>query len=175
MIAIILSRASWLLFTALNHDISVAVTAVYQNLDAQIASFQTATGLHCPEGCGQCCENPEIEATPLEMLPLAAELLRRGDARQWLDKAHRADHSGQCVFYRPDPLISGHGRCHLYLWRPVLCCLFGFAALPDKQGVPRLAICRQHKATMPETVAMSQVAIADGLPVVQFMGPLRVP
>lgn len=118
MIAIILSRASWLLFTTLNHDISVAVT---------------------------------------------------------LDKAHRADHSGQCVFYRPDPLISGHGGCHLYLWCPVLCRLFGFAALPDKQGVPRLAICRQHKATMPETVAMSQVAIADGLPVVQFMGPLRGP
>jgi len=49
--------------TAVNHEVSAALSQLYRELDVQIAKFQATTGLHCPPGCGQCCENPEVEAT----------------------------------------------------------------------------------------------------------------
>ena len=75
---------------SLNHDVSASLTQLYQDVNAQIASLQAATGLQCPPGCGQCCENPEVESSPLEMVPMALELIRRGDAAAWLEQADAA-------------------------------------------------------------------------------------
>lgn len=145
----------------------------YGQIDQQIADFQAATQLHCPSGCGWCCENPTVEATPLEMLPLALELFRRGEADQWLARATQiyqagGNATGVCVFYRPDPLVEGNGRCQVYQWRPSICRLFGFATVTSKVGQPELAACVRHKALLPDIVAATQEAIAQGLPAPSF-------
>ncbi|MGP1385637.1 MAG: YkgJ family cysteine cluster protein [Thainema sp.] len=152
----------------MNHDVSASLTQLYQDVNAQIASFQAATGLQCPPGCGQCCENPEVESSPLEMVPMALELIRRGDAAAWLEQADIAGVPSRCVFYQPDEHVAGNGRCQMYMWRPSICRLFGFAAVTDKLGTPKLAACFKHKQVYPDQVAMAQVAIANGLPVPQF-------
>lgn len=153
---------------SLNHDVSASLTQLYQDVNAQIASFQAATGLQCPPGCGQCCENPEVETSPLEMVPMALELIRRGEAAAWLERVEAAGTPSRCVFYQPDAQTPGNGRCQMYMWRPALCRLFGFAAVTDKTGTPKLAACVKHKQVYPDQVAMTQVAIANGLPVPQF-------
>ncbi len=144
------------------------VANFYEQINTQTTAFQTATGLECPSGCGKCCQNPEVESTPLEMLPLAAELLRRGEANAWLEKVAEVDEMGVCVFYHPDPLVSGNGRCQVYAWRPLLCRLFGFAAIRNKQGQPELAACVEHKNFTPEVVQKAQVEITAGLTVPDF-------
>ena len=55
-----------------------AVKREYLKLDREIANFTRQSGLHCIKGCGECCKKPDIEATPLEFLPLALKLFDEG-------------------------------------------------------------------------------------------------
>ncbi len=152
----------------MNLETSVAISHIYSEINNQVASFQASTGLHCPPGCGKCCENPEVEVSPLEMVPMALEIIRRGEVQQWLDLIAAAPLPGRCVCYKPHDYIPGYGRCQLYMWRPALCRLFGFAAMIDKTGTPKLAACAVHKHQAANTIAMTQVSIANGLPIPHF-------
>jgi uncharacterized protein len=152
----------------LNHETSAAISHLYSQINQQVEAFQAATGLYCPPGCGHCCDNPEVEASPLEMVPMAMELIRRGEANYWLDQIAEEGTPDRCVFYQADDHRPDHGRCQMYLWRPALCRLFGFAAVTDKTGTPKLAACVKHKQQFADDVAMIQVAIANGLPVPHF-------
>ena len=145
-------------------DLEVAdqVMDLYADVDRKIEQFQADTQLQCPSGCGWCCQSPEVETTPLEMLPLVLELFRRGEADTWMSRAQTAHFQGSCVFYQPDPTLANQGRCQVYLWRPTLCRLFGFAAVLDKQGQPQLATCIKHKEHSPEQVQGAEGAIAQG-------------
>lgn len=152
----------------MNAEVIQQVKAIFAQIDRQTAVVQAATGLHCPAGCGRCCENPEVETTVLEMIPLALELWQRGEALAWLDQAQAVENRGPCVFYQPDPFVPGNGRCSMYEFRPSICRLFAFATVTNKQGKPELAACIRHKEVMPEIVAQTKAAIADGLPAPNF-------
>lgn len=152
----------------MSDNLTQQTMTILEEIDRATTAFQTATGLQCPPGCGACCQNPEVETTPLEMLPIAWELHQRGELSKWIEQMAAVNGEGICVFYRSDPEIAGNGRCSIYPWRPSLCRLFGFAAVVNKQGNPELAACKKHKEVMPEVVTKSQAAIADGLPVPQF-------
>ncbi|MBD2259012.1 YkgJ family cysteine cluster protein [Pseudanabaena sp. FACHB-2040] len=134
-------------------------------MDTETAALRAETGLHCPPGCGRCCENPQIEATPLEMLPAALELIQRGEAEYWLAQAGLLSN---CAFYEASPTVPGHGRCQMYDWRPSLCRLFGYAAANGKGGEPVLAACSWHEAVMPEILGGVRDAIATGFPIPKF-------
>lgn len=151
----------------MNTEVVNQVLSIYTEIDNQIIVFQDATALQCPSGCGKCCSNPEVEVTALEMLPLAWELLRRGEARLWLERVEMGE-SDVCVFYQPDRIVPENGRCSVYAWRPSLCRLFGFAAIRNKQGEPELAACARHKEVTPEIVKVAQDAIAQGLSIPVF-------
>jgi uncharacterized protein len=148
-----------------NQEIADQVLAAYRQMEAETVALGAETGLHCPPGCGRCCDNPNIEATPLEMLPMALALIRQGEVDYWLDQA---DSHNNCVFYQPDPAAPGNGRCLKYEWRPSLCRLFGYAAVQDKGGDPVLAACSWHEAIMPERLERVRAAIASGLPIPKF-------
>jgi uncharacterized protein len=151
----------------MNAEIVNRLMSIYKEIDDQISVFQGETNLQCPSGCGKCCSNPEVEVTALEMLPLAWELLRRGEASLWLERVEMGG-SDVCVFYQSDRIVPENGRCSVYAWRPSLCRLFGFAAIRNKQGEPELAACVRHKEVTPETVKVAQDAIAQGLSIPIF-------
>ncbi|NJK37350.1 MAG: YkgJ family cysteine cluster protein [Oscillatoriales cyanobacterium RM2_1_1] len=144
-------------------DLGIAsqVMESYTQIDQTIAAFQSATHLDCPPGCGWCCENPEVETTILEILPLVIELFRQETVEFWLQRAADSQYQGQCVFYQPDPSIPGNGRCQVYPWRPTICRLFGFATVTQKSGQVQLAACVKHKAALPAILAQAQGAIAQ--------------
>jgi uncharacterized protein len=136
------------------------ITEIYNAIDLQIETFQQASGLQCPSGCGKCCENPQVETTPLEALPLAYQLINSHKAEYWLERITQLDDShlnsgsaGVCVFYEPDPLVAGNGRCSVYAWRPSLCRLFGFASVKNKHDQLELAACTIHKQSLPTALA----------------------
>jgi uncharacterized protein len=120
--------------------------------------------VQCPSGCGKCCENPQVETTPLEVLPLAWQLIREDKAEYWLDRASAANYGGVCIFYQPDPAIAGNGRCGVYAHRPALCRLFGFGAVKNKHDRSELAACKIHKQTMPAVLAAVVNPVLDLAP-----------
>lgn len=120
-----------------------AVQRVYLKLDREIAKFQSDSGMHCLTGCGECCKKPDIEATPLEFLPLALHLFDQGLALTFLDEL-KASTSSTCHVFRPYVTNFG-GLCSQYPHRGLICRLFGFTARRDKEGKPELVTCKLIK------------------------------
>lgn len=154
----------------MHDDVICHILNIYSEIDCQIAAFKNITGLYCPSGCGKCCASAKVEATVLEMLPIAEELFRRGESLQWLDRIHTANESGTCVFYHPGPdtVMTQKGCCLMYSRRPVVCRMFGFATVKNKNGKPELALCRYHKESSPFLAESVRKAILNGLPVPSF-------
>ncbi|GAA0374691.1 YkgJ family cysteine cluster protein [Bowmanella denitrificans] len=125
-------------------DLSRLVEAVYDELDHTFGTYQRNSGLACRPGCGACCNNPEIEATPLEMLPLALTFYDQGRAEQVL--AELEAYSGfACYHYVRHSLDGILGQCGVYQQRPAICRMFGAAGVKGKQGETRLSVCRTIK------------------------------
>jgi Fe-S-cluster containining protein len=138
------------------------IVELFSRLEAETSAFAGASGLRCPDGCGACCESPNVYTSVVELEPLAEELVARGEAEDALDRAAAAG-PGQCVFYASHG--PGLGRCTVYALRPMICRLFGFAAVRNKQGQPELAGCRVHKGAQPEAMAHARALVAGGHPV----------
>lgn len=138
------------------------VMLVYADLDEQISQFQNESGINCLKDCGQCCENPAVETTVLEMLPLAFSLWRTDKALLGLESAEKTNRLGRCVFYQPDPRVPGNGRCGCYSFRPLICRLFGFSAVPDKNRRSVWVTCPRIKNEYAQTVKKVQEKI-DGV------------
>lgn len=138
---------------------------IFKHADREAILFSKRADLHCLPGCGRCCENPRVETTVLEFMPLADELWKKGEALQWLDKIDQLQSSGICVFYKPDPLGAGRGRCGVYQLRPNICRLYGFSAGKDKRGVKRLITCEPIKTAQPRQVIQAKQRIQEGMPV----------
>ncbi len=148
---------------------ALRLNAIYRSLDKEIFRFKAASRIACPSPCGQCCVNSTVEASELEMLPMAFELVRLGKADEWYGKAEAKDFEGQCVFYSSNDLL---GQCSYYAFRPLVCRLFGFAGNRDKYGRPRLVTCGRIKKEHP--LGMEQVLenVASGRIVPPMMSDL---
>lgn len=125
-------------------ELARLVEAVFDELEESFGSYQSRLGLHCKPGCGACCNNPNIEATVLEMLPLAFQLYDQGKAEQVLEELEM--YSGfACYHYKRSSLDGLMGSCTVYKQRPVICRIFGAAGDRDKHGNNRLSVCRVIK------------------------------
>lgn len=113
------------------------VRALHQELDHAISDFQDASGLHCLFGCGKCCLKPDIEATPLEFLPLAVSLYREGIAEEWIDSV--LTEGPVCKVFNEEQ--GGAGKCSRYADRGMICRLFGYSARKNKYGRKEILTC----------------------------------
>jgi Fe-S-cluster containining protein len=101
-------------------------------------AFRRNTGVDCPPGCGACCSEDHPEDSVLAVLPAARWALGVGWEERLLEAA-RERPDGPCVFYD----LYGRGHCAVYPLRPLICRLFGFAAVRDKHGHPSYRPCRR--------------------------------
>jgi uncharacterized protein len=120
-----------------------AVKKVYSRLDKDIEDLQKSSGLHCLAGCGECCKKPDIEATPLEFLPLALQLFDEGRAEKALEEIQNSTDT-LCYVFRPHVTNFG-GLCNEYPNRGLICRLFGFTARRNKEGNSELVTCKLIK------------------------------
>jgi Fe-S-cluster containining protein len=157
-----------MLVQSFNSDLSCRILELYFEIDRQTSEFQSATGLYCPPGCGQCCDSTTPEATVIELLPAAQELFSRGEAQQWLEHLASIRETEKCILYQPDPLILGNGRCQLYLWRPSVCRLFGFGAMKNRDGELELVTCGRQKKEKPFAIKAVQEAISGRISAPSF-------
>lgn len=121
--------------------------AIYEEIDriqadclASIASRGQA--ISCPEGCGSCCEPFIPDILPVEARYLAAHLLRERPelAERVADWPSELGSVPPCPFY--DRARSG-GHCSVYRARPLICRLFGFSSLRDREGLESFALCKR--------------------------------
>lgn len=145
------------------------VSEVFEELDQAIARFQSETSWACREGCGDCCNSPEVEVTVLEALPHALSLWDLQKAEFYTEQLTRHI-SKPCMFYVPSLADSSLGRCSIYPTRPLLCRMFGFTAQVDKDSRPRLAACRWQKLQAAELLSNIDVALKAGTLEVPLFG-----
>ncbi len=142
--------------------------AAFEALDAQTAALQRSTGLSCASGCGLCCLNPAVETSVLEMLPMAQELHRRGEAGAWIARLRAPGEGKLCPVYEPAPGESERGRCGMYALRPPVCRLYGFAGRLDRHRRPELVVCPEHEHATPELAERARALVEAGLPLPLF-------
>ncbi|WP_296620592.1 YkgJ family cysteine cluster protein [Marivirga sp.] len=128
----------------------VAVEKLFKRLDNEISEFRKESGIFCFSGCGKCCNKTDIEASPLEFLPLAFHWFSQGKADEMHQKLEE-NQSLNCMVYQPlsvdDP---NHGHCGEYQFRGLICRLFGYGAGKDKYGELRMVTCKLIKENQAE-------------------------
>jgi uncharacterized protein len=129
--------------------LATQVLELYVQADAAVSRFSAASGLSCPSGCCSCCLSEKVEATTLEMLPLAFHLFRTRQAELVLKRLEKQQGSNRCILFRPERSDADGGACSQYPCRALVCRLFGFAGSNDRNGRPRLAYCRIMKQQAP--------------------------
>jgi Fe-S-cluster containining protein len=145
------------------------VSDVFSELDKAIADFQSESFWACREGCGDCCNSPEVEVTVLEALPHALGLWELGKAELYAEQLTRFL-GKPCMFYVPNVSDSSLGRCSIYETRPLLCRMFGFTAQLGKDSLPRLAACRWQKLQGAELLAKIDHELKGGTLEVPLFG-----
>ena len=144
-----------------------AIERIFERLESEIQQFQAETSLHCLTGCGKCCTKPDIEASPLEFLPLAFEWFQQGIAHQKMELLMKEDQA-VCQLYAPFSTINAHlGSCSLYSKRGLICRLFGYAASKDKNGQIKLVTCKLIKENQVDhyKIAMEQITNGNYVPI----------
>ncbi len=136
-----------------------AVEEVFRKLDAEIASFQSWSNLHCKFGCGKCCFKPDIEATILEFVPFAYHLYQNNLAFEWLEKL-RSNDDPICLILNPTQ--AGAGLCSQYTYRGLICRLFGYSARTNKYNQKELVTCQIIKTEQKENFEQTVLKIEQG-------------
>ena len=145
------------------------VEGLFEQLDLEISEFQNKTKLHCLSGCGNCCSNPTMEASPLEFLPWAFHLFLNGKAEDTLKTLNSKEKKSLCHIYTPLNIIDSNlGRCSNYKYRGLICRLFGYAASNDKYGKKRIVTCTIIKENQKDFHQDTVEAISNGLYVPMF-------
>lgn len=106
-------------------SISQKVETLYSEMSKESLEYSSNNSISCPSKCDHCCKNSNVSATPLEMLPLALELIKNNNLDLNFDKS-------TCIFNQ-----SG---CSVYSKRPTVCRLFGWSKVSSKEG-QRLSMC----------------------------------
>jgi Fe-S-cluster containining protein len=134
---------------------------IYDDMGKTFGDFQSSTQLSCLPGCGKCCNNPQVEASVSEMLPLALKLYDEGKLLEWLDRLNNSTQS-HCLMYQAESADGAKGKCGVYHERPSLCRMFGVAGYYNKHQQVTLSVCRLIKDEYPQ-LAQDKTAAAHEL------------
>jgi Fe-S-cluster containining protein len=147
-------------------DLIEGVVAIYREADKEVALFQLATGLRCPPLCDVCCNNSNVEASLVEALPLAEEILRGGEEAQVLEAIEKKSERGSslCLFHK-EYSQDAKGFCQHYAVRPLLCRMFGYAGRIGKSGSPEFSPCGTIKTVFKDNAAKASEDVSRGLSV----------
>ncbi len=136
------------------------VERVFEELDTHLMLTSTQSGLNCPDYCGVCCRKSDIEASPLEFMPLAAWLYKTGKVDDFLAKLDNPTHDW-CACFDPDASTKGEWGCQYYEQRGLICRLFGFGFRLNRESQPVLVTCKIMKCTRATAVAKAGEMAAE--------------
>ena len=132
--------------------IVLEVEKVFNELDEHLALMTSETGMKCLDLCNVCCNKTDIEASPIEFIPLAAWLYKTGKVDDFLSLLDRSDETRYCVLFSPEAWKDGKWACQNYEKRGLICRLFGYGYRLNRDGIPELVTCKQLKKSCPEGI-----------------------
>jgi Fe-S-cluster containining protein len=133
---------------------------IYQEMWENFSRYQKDSGLLCLEGCGKCCNNPEVEASVLEMLPLALKMLDENKLEYWLEKLEHPKQQ-HCLMYEAHSPDGSKGQCGVYKERPSLCRMFGVSGFYNKHREVTLSVCKLIKDKYPELMKTRAAEVSE--------------
>ena len=133
---------------------------IYDEMWRTFSEYQKASGLNCLEGCGKCCNNPEVEASVMEMLPLALRMHDEGKLEYWIDRLESSEQA-HCLMYQPHSPDGSLGQCGVYKERPSLCRMFGVSGYYNKHREVTLSVCKLIKDKYPELLAQREKEVSE--------------
>ncbi len=142
---------------------SQAVLELFQDLEIESRAFAERADLGCVVGCGKCCANPSIPASPLEFLPLAFELYENGAVEASIRLLDSLGENGFCLLYRPTNEDGSKGFCGNHSSRGLICRLFASAARRNKHGLKELIICKVLKEQKSDQYHRATQAVQEDL------------
>ena len=128
------------------------VEKVFAELDAHLNQTAGVSGLKCPDFCGACCRKTDIEASPIEFMPLAAWLYKNGKVDEFLERLDNPKHPW-CACFDPEASAKGEWGCQYYENRGLICRLFGFGFRLNREGLPVLVTCKIMKCSQSAAVS----------------------
>lgn len=139
------------------------VEELFEALENEIASFKNHTKLDCIAGCGNCCNNAKVDASPLEFFPWAFHLFLNGQAQNTIEALQNTT-DARCFMFKALSFTDVRaGKCTDYKYRGLICRLFGFSANRDKYGQMRMATCARIKEEQKQQFTEAEIAISNGL------------
>ncbi|GMQ25805.1 hypothetical protein Aoki45_24870 [Algoriphagus sp. oki45] len=139
-----------------------AVQELFSELEEEAKTFHQEGGLGCLSGCGFCCSNPKVPASPLEFLPLAFDLESKGIADEIAKQLAMEEEPGSCVVYRKLSEDGKKGFCGNYSQRGLICRLFAASARRNqKSGKKELITCKPLKEERAEAYRIVSEKIND--------------
>ena len=109
----------------------------------EFSSFQKKSNLACIEGCGKCCFKPDIYCSPMELLPMALELIKQGVAEDYLNNIESS--GSRCIFLNVTDEENFKGHCTNYEHRPLTCRTFGVYLRHGKNKIIEPMVCKVLK------------------------------
>ncbi|MDF2156633.1 YkgJ family cysteine cluster protein [Algoriphagus sp. CAU 1675] len=142
---------------------SQAVLDLFGTLESEAKKYVSEGGLSCINGCGFCCSNPKISASPLEFLPLAFDLYEKGLAEASIRILEANPEPSNCILYRPQSEDGKKGFCSNYRNRGMICRVFGTSARRNKFGRKELITCKVLKEEKSGEFMVASERINEGL------------
>ena len=123
-----------------------SVNAILQTASKEVRDFQKLTGIYCIDNCHSCCTKKDIYATELEFYPLAYNLFKNKKAYQVLEELQNQNEQelSNCILYKPGLFEMKFG-CTEYVYRGLICRLFGYSFSADKYGNKKFMTCKTIK------------------------------
>ncbi len=124
------------------------IERVFKQLDRETQKFGKQSNLKCLTNCNLCCLKKGLEANVLEFLPLAYHLVQNNLHDAALDLLDTEPE--HCINLAKNPELGQTAGCGAYEQRGLICRLFGFSAVRDKNSKLSVYTCTHIKHEYPE-------------------------
>jgi len=142
------------------------VERIFKQLDKETEKFGKQSGLKCLTNCNLCCMKKGLEANVLEFLPLANYLVKNNLHEAALDLLDT--NPEHCISLAKTQIPGQTAGCSMYEHRGLICRLFGFSGVRDKNSRLSVYTCAPMKSEFSEEYqqAMSRINTDMHIPVV---------
>ena len=123
------------------------IERVFKQLDKETQKFGKQSNLKCLTNCNLCCLKKGLEANVLEFLPLAYHLVQNNLHDAALDLLETGPE--HCINLAKNPALGQTAGCGAYEQRGLICRLFGFSAVQDKNARLSVYTCAHIKHEFP--------------------------
>jgi len=137
------------------------VEQVFKQLDKETQKFASQSKLRCLTNCNMCCLKKGLEANVLEFLPFAYYLVKNNLHEQALDLLETEPEFCINLAKSQEPGVTA--GCSVYEHRGLICRLFGFSGVHDKNGKLSVYTCHDMKTEFPEEFKNASEKINSGM------------